>query len=616
MTVYLSPGIYTKETNYSFYVKQISTSSAAMVGVAERGPINMPTLVTSWDQFIKKFGSYTQAGYLAYAARAFFDNGGRVLYACRVVHINDITDRNTLTAVASKVTLKDRRGVHAWLETGTAGTDHMTWRARENGNVGNDLSITLAVAGNDTPFSAIVVGQAITINLETDSGGTVLTTADELAMAINQDPVVGGLVSAHTEETGLVGQAATASLSGGEEPQDTLLVSAIDEGAWGDALSVVAIDSPRFPGERFNLIVKYRNETVEIHRDLSMDESSPDHVEVKINEQSEFIQVRDLSPMSVVADDRPIGDSVLIGGNDGLVGLGDHDFIGDSSSHTGIHTFDEIDALNLVSVPGISSAAVIQAGITYGENRKDVLFIADAPIHLEPLEMIQWRKGQAGYDHAAFNSTYAALYYPWLQISDPLSGKKKMVPPSGAICGCIARSDRKEFVWSAPAGIERGRIFNVLNVGYVVSRGEMDALYPEGINSIAAYPDTGVVIWGQKTLTFQPSALDRVNVRRLMMYMEEAIAESSRFVVFEPNNPQTWRALIRLMNPFLQDIQQNGGLYEFRVQCDEETNTPAVIDRNQMIARVFVKPTKTAEFVELNFVLTTTGANFDEIFDA
>ena len=139
---------------------------------------------------------------------------------------------------------------------------------------------------------------------------------------------------------------------------------------------------------------------------------------------------------------------------------------------------------------------------------------------------------------------------------------------------------------------------------------------PDGVNVIAGFPDSGVNVWGQKTLQSQPSALDRINVRRLMMYIEEAVAESSRFVVFEPNNPQTWRALARLINPFVQTIKENGGLYEYAVQCDEETTTPAHIDRNELVCRVFVKPTKTAEFVELNFILVSTGGSFTEILNA
>jgi phage tail sheath protein FI len=481
MPTYLSPGIYTRETDFSFYVKQISTSSAAMVGVAEKGPVNKPVLVTSWEQFINRFGTYINEGYLAYAARAFFDNGGSVLYVNRIARLTDPTDRDTLTAVKSSAMLPDRQAT----------------------------------------------------------------------------------------------------------PADTLCVQAVNEGTWGDRLSVSIEDGTLDPAN---------------------------HVELLINDHSDFITVEDLAAASGATTDRPaVGSYPLSGGYNGLADLADADYIGDPSQRTGFYAFDEIDALNLLMVPGVTTVPVINAGIAYAESRKDLLFIADTPIHLEPLEVVDFRKGQGMYSHAAFNSSYAALYYPWLEISDPVTSRNKLDPPCGAVAGCIARSDQKTNVWNAPAGIDRGRIFNALSVAYKTSRGERDVLYPEGINVIAVFPDTGINIWGQKTLQSQPSAVDRINVRRLMMFMEEAISESSRFVVFEPNHPQTWRALARLINPFLQDIKDKGGVYDFAFQCDEETNTPVVIDRNEMVARVYVKHTKTAEFIELNFILTSTGANFKEI---
>ena len=508
MPAYLSPGIYTRETDFSFYVKQISTSSAAMVGITEKGPVNKPVLVTSWEQFINKFGSYINEGYLAYAARSFFDNGGSVLYVCRIAHYTDITDKSTLTAMESNMTIDNREAT----------------------------------------------------------------------------------------------------------PAPSLQINAANPGTWGDRISVSIEDGSLDPANAFNLIVKYKDNIVEVFKELSMDETSANHVELMINEVSDYITVSDLSPSTGTAEDRPaLGTYQLVGGNNGLSGVTDSDYIGDPSQHTGLYAFDEIDALNLLMVPGVTTIPVINAGITYAENRKDLLFIADTPFMLEPLEVVDFRKGQGIYTHAAFNSSYAALYYPWLEISDPITARKKYIPPCGAVAGCCARSDQKTYVWWAPAGIDRGRVFNAVSVSYKTSRGERDVLYPEGINVIAVFPDTGINIWGQKTLQSQPSAVDRVNVRRLMMYMEEAISESSRFVVFEPNNPQTWRALGRLINPFLQDIKEKGGLYDYAFQCDEETNTPVVIDRNEMIARVFVKPTKTAEFIELNFILTGTGADFSEI---
>jgi hypothetical protein len=615
MGTYLSPGIYTREVDFSFYVKQISTSSCGMVGVAERGPVNKPVLVTSWEQFINKFGSYIQVGYLAYAARAFFDNGGSVLFVNRIAHLTDPTNRNTLTAVKAQAILKDRRVATATLSSGTIGSDRIAWRAIQPGVAGNAVSVELVVAGNDTPLSVEVLGQAVTVNLATDGAGDPVSTADQVVAAVTGTPEAAALVTAETQDTGVVQTAAAANLSGGMDALDTLKVRAADEGTWGDRLSVQVEDGSLDPTGAFNLVVRHKGEVVEVFKDLSMDETAPNHVEIAVNERSDYITLEDLGTASGLPADRPvIGVFDLSGGDDGVTGLDDADYSGDPSQHTGFYAFDEIDALNLIMVPGVTTAEVIHAGVTYAENSQDLMLLAETPIHLEPLEAVDFRKGQGMYSHGAFNSSYAALYYPWIEINDPVTGKRKLIPPSGAVAGCYARSDKKAHVWYAPAGIDRGRIFNALSLGYKTSRGERDVLYPEGVNVIASFPDSGINIWGQKTLQSQPSALDRVNVRRLMMFIEEAIAESSRFVVFEPNNPQTWRALIRLINPFMQDIKDKGGLYDFAVQCDEETNTPAVIDRNELVARVFVKPTKTAEFIELNFVLTATGADFKEIF--
>jgi len=589
MSPYLSPGLYVRETDFSFYVKQISTSAAGFVGVAERGPINKVQLVTSWEQFARKYGSYIADGYLAYAARAFFDNGGNILYVNRIAHYTDITDRATLTALKATRTLKDRSGVKASKTTGTPGTDEITWTAMESGVAGNAITVTIVVAGNSTPLSVAVSGTDITVNAATDGTGNPISTADEVVDAVNADADASALLLASTSDSGIVAAVAQTNLEGGVDAQDTLDVNAINEGTWGDGLTVVITDGTLNPSTEFNLTVKDNGQVVEIFRDLSMDESSSNFVELKVNEKSEYVTVSALGSATSPPGDRPeIGEFGLSGGDDGLTGLADADYTGDASSHTGLYAFDEIDQVNMLAVPGVTSAAVIHAGVTYCENRQDCMLISECPISLDPLEAVDFRKGQGGYTHAAFNSSYAALYYPWLEISDPLTSQRKLVPPSGAVCGCYARSDRKTHVWYAPAGIDRGRVFNVLGLGYKTSRAERDVLYPEGINVIA-------------------------NVRRLMMYIEEAVAESSRFVVFEPNNPQTWRALARLINPFLQTIKENGGLYEYAVQCDEETTTPAHIDRNELVCRVFVKPTKTAEFVELNFILVSTGGSFTEV---
>ncbi|HEY3415642.1 MAG TPA: phage tail sheath C-terminal domain-containing protein [Armatimonadota bacterium] len=508
MPSYLSPGIYPRETDFSFYVKQLSTSACGMIGIAEKGHIHEPTLVTSWEQFLRAFGGYLAAGYLAYSARAFFDNGGGVLWVTRIAHVTDPTDPTTLTATAATVTLKDR---HA--------------------------------------------------------------------------PAV-----------------------------DTLQVDALTPGSWGRRLSLTVQEGTRNPDTEFTLVIKENGNIVEVFTDLSLDETAANYVELALNGRSAYLTLTDLHSASAAPTNRPAtGTFALTGGDDGLTGLTDQDFIGDPGVHSGLYTFDRVEALNLLCVPGVTTPDVIVAGLGYAETRKDLLFLADAPYGVTPQEALEFRKGAGSYSHAAFESSYGALYYPWLRISDPLTNAQKEVPPTGAVAGCIARSDQTAAVWAAPAGITRGRIRNVLGLGYVTNRSERDVLYPEGVNCIAALPDAGICLWGQKTLQSQPSATDRINVRRLMMHIEKAVAKSSQFVVFEPNLPVTWRALMRLIAPFLQDIKDNGGLYDFAVQCDEETNTPAIIDRNELVCRVFVKPTKTAEFIELNFILTATGGEFKEL---
>ncbi|MCP3885290.1 MAG: phage tail protein, partial [Propionibacteriaceae bacterium] len=294
-------------------------------------------------------------------------------------------------------------------------------------------------------------------------------------------------------------------------PVDTLTVSAINEGVWGDDISVIITHGTLSPRTEVDLAVMDAGQVVEIFRDLSMDESATNFVELKINEKSDYITIGNLGSASTPPDNRPQpGTSVLTGGDDGLTGITDTDYIGDAANRTGISAFDAIDQVNMLAVPGVTTAALIHAGITYCEGRLDCMLIAECPISLDPLDAVDFRKGQGSYTHAAFNSSYAALYYPWLEISDPVTSQRKLVPPAGAICGCYARSDQKTQVWYAPAGIDRGRIFNVLGLGYKASRPERDVLYPDAINVIASFPDSGINIWGQKTLQSQPSALDRV----------------------------------------------------------------------------------------------------------
>jgi phage tail sheath protein FI len=211
---------------------------------------------------------------------------------------------------------------------------------------------------------------------------------------------------------------------------------------------------------------------------------------------------------------------------------------------------------------------------------------------------------------AGLDSNYTAVYYPWVKVLDTAQNKPVFVPPSVIVPGAIAASDRIGAEWFAPAGLNRGILGNVLEAKIRLSQAERDVLYDNKINPIATFPQTGVCIWGQKTLQERPTALDRINVRRLLIALKKFIASSSRYLLFEQNTIETRDRFLNIVNPYLESVQQRQGLFAFRVQMDEGNNTPDVIDRNQLVGAVYLQPAKTAEFIVLDFNILPTGATF------
>ena len=212
----------------------------------------------------------------------------------------------------------------------------------------------------------------------------------------------------------------------------------------------------------------------------------------------------------------------------------------------------------------------------------------------------------------AFSDTnYAAVYYPWVKVLDSARNKPVLVPPSVIVPGAIAASDRIAAEWFAPAGLNRGVLGNVIEAKIRLNQAERDTLYDNKINPIATFPQTGVCIWGQKTLQERSTALDRINVRRLLIALKKFIASSSRYLVFEQNTQATRNRFLNIVNPYLESVQQRQGLFAFRVQMDEGNNTPDVIDRNQLVGAIYLQPAKTAEFIVLDFNVLPTGATFD-----
>ncbi len=266
---------------------------------------------------------------------------------------------------------------------------------------------------------------------------------------------------------------------------------------------------------------------------------------------------------------------------------------------------DEFD-INLVSTPGLVYTLhpnPINHGISMTEARGDAFFIFDPSA---------WADNINATTAAVSNldTNYAAAYYPWVKVLDDSINLPVWVPPSVVIPGVISQNDRVAHEWFAPAGLNRGGLTNVLEAKTRLTHAERDLLYEDRINPIASFPGQGVVVFGQKTLQAKPSALDRINVRRLLIRLKKFIASSSRYLVFENNTVATRNRFLNIVNPYLESVQSNQGLTAFRVVMDDSNNTPDVIDRNQLVGQIFIQPARAVEFIVLDFVVQPTGASF------
>ena len=279
--------------------------------------------------------------------------------------------------------------------------------------------------------------------------------------------------------------------------------------------------------------------------------------------------------------------------------------LGYSKAINALSNPDEYD-INLVAVPGINRVlhpSIVDKMIEMCEDRQDCFYIADFTDYNSSITT-------ATEQAQAVDSNYAACYYPWVKTIDSNTNKLTTVPPSTLLPAVFASSDRLSAEWFAPAGLNRGGITGAVSVLNRLTHAERDILYENKVNPIATFPGQGIVAFGQKTLQDRASALDRINVRRLLITMKKFIASTSRYLVFEQNTTETRARFINTVTPYLESIQQRQGLYAFNVVMDESNNTPDVIDRNILAGAIFLQPTKTAEFIVIDFNILPTGASF------
>jgi uncharacterized protein len=398
-------------------------------------------------------------------------------------------------------------------------------------------------------------------------------------------------------------------------------VQALEAGA--DNISVEVEDPAEGAAEdTFKIVVKQDGKVVETFDNLTTKKGRQNAATV-VNAQSKLVRIEETGDAALAKRPAsgPLSLSSAAPAAAGAVRVSAQDYVGDSKDRTGFGGLEAIDEITMVCVPDLMAAyqkgaldlegvqAVQTAMIAHCELMGDRMTILDPPPGFNAQQVKEWRMDKAKYD-----SKFAALYWPWVKVFDPLTGQNVFVPPSGHMAGVWGRNDDTRGVHKAPANeVVRGAI----GIETVITRSEHDLLNPDGINCIRAFPGRGIRIWGARTLSSDPS-WRYVNVRRLFNYIEESVLEGTQWVVFEPNDQDLWQRIRRTIAAFLYRVWLDGALFganaeeAFYVKCDAETNPPEVVDAGQVVVEIGIAPVKPAEFVVFRIAQFSGGTSIAE----
>ena len=658
----ISPGVLARENDQSFIGSRPVTSGAAIVGPAVMGPVGIPTAVSSFSQYQAIFGGTVESGsqYYTYlnstAAQNYFEQGGESLLVTRVVtgSFSEASSSIENGATATGV-LNTQFNASASITTNSADATNnssLTVGAGDitGGSGGSTAAAVLVIAGQvvtSVKFTAgvgYVAGDVLEINSSVIGGTTNLQITLVAANIING---VAFKLATLSEGAIMNNYSATGDLANGALSDGTA-----DNLRW-------EIPSQNTASGQFALFIRRGNDVtnqkaiLESYNNLSMDPTAPNYVAraigdtyytvekdgsdyyVKTNgnypNRSAYVRVSSvLTPTPQYFDNNGNAKSAffsslpIIGSGSFQGGVGEN-FYGEAKFNEnisatniqGISANDYTQSLNLltntddyqfnvISAPGLIHslhASQVNQIVNLAQGRTDCMAVVDLVPYNSTINTVTTQAG-------AFDSSYAATYWPWLQSIDPNTAQSVWSPASVFIPGVYAFTDASSDPWFAPAGLIRGALGNVIRAERKLTSGNRDTLYEANVNPIATFPGSGTVVFGQKTLQKRASALDRVNVRRLLISLKNYIVQVSDNLVFEQNTISTRNSFLSQVNPYLESVQQRQGLYSFKVVMDATNNTPDVIDRNELVGQIYLQPTKTAEFIILDFNVLPTGATF------
>lgn len=580
MTFQVSPGVNTSEIDLTTVVPAVSTSSGAVAGPFEWGPVNTVRQISNENELVQVFGKPTTN-----TAQTFFTAASFLAYASdlRVVRVANTSSFNAMAntargdgANAVAVFCPNEEAYEANTSLNTVA--NTAFIARFPGDLGNSLKVSVWANTNATLMNSWEYGYLFdkvpgTSYFVKSSFPAVANTAnDELHLVVvDEDGAITGTANTVLEKYNNLSKATNAKNESGESIY------------WKDVI---------FRKSKYILVtgVPYAaNGVAEVGNwNLPADTT-------RVFDQTEGVSTEGENKFSLRA-----GASAALVDGDIILG---YDLIGNA---------EKVD-VQLVMLAGHSQTVAIDV-IGTVESRKDcVAFLSPSLANTQASDpttaVINYRNNAL----ANVSTSYAVMDSGWKYQYDKYNDVYRWVPLNGDVAGLCARTDQDRDPWFSPAGLTRGQIKNVIKLSFNPTKANRDELYKNGINPVVSFTGEGTMLFGDKTLLGRPSAFDRINVRRLFIVLEKSIAKAARSSLFEFNDEFTRAQFVNLVEPFLRTVQGRRGIYDYRVVCDETNNTPEIIDRNEFIGDIYVKPAKSINFIQLNFVAVRTGVAFEEV---
>jgi len=573
----LSPGVLTRENDQSLVTQGPVVAGLALLGPTVKGPVNIPTVVTSYSDYKNKFGGAFESASIRYeyltsiAINNYFQQGGETAIVTRIA-----------SGSFAPASADARAIMHADSSSFTLETISQGKIMNNSGSVSTSGSLVSGSSDNVRYEIANVDSGSGTFNLLVRRGDdnsrtkTILESWSDLSLDPNSENYIESVIGNQVKNF-------DTDSDGNQFVQTT--------GSYINNSRYVRVSSVGLP--TLNYLDNEGNFKSEFTSSLPQIGSG--------SNQGAFLNATgDVYGNGANGNTRlKMNDEIDISSIQGL----------EASYYTAslalLQNTDEYD-YEILSMPGVTvqnGAVAVATAIDTVTERGDAIAIVDTRDYGSTLN-------QTVTSAQTLDSSYAATYWPWVQMQSLETGKLIWSPASTAIPGVYATNDRIGAEWFAPAGFNRGGVGGVIQAERKLSPADRDTLYLGKVNPLATFPGNGTVVFGQKTLQTKATALDRVNVRRLLIELKRTVGNIGKTLLFEQNTAATRNRFLAAVNPYMESIQQRQGLYSYRVVMDDTNNTADVIDRNQMVGQIFLQPTKTAEYIILDFNVTPTGVEF------